>query len=144
VGLGARLLGPACGPLALLGRLRNERSVSVTQPTSSLLLRPPGATWGRGIGGSTACSPFTLVQGARGHDGGAGSHAGALGAMLAGWGPPAGTSEIRIPRWGPGRRSGEPPCRSHRGLAAWPRSSSSTLGCRRAQGCPGGGSGTQG
>jgi hypothetical protein len=36
----------------------------------------PGATWGRG----TACSPFALVQGAGGRGGGAGSHAGRLGA----------------------------------------------------------------
>jgi hypothetical protein len=46
------------------------------QPASPLLLRPPGATWG----GGTACSPFALVQGARGHDGiGVGSHTGGLG-----------------------------------------------------------------
>jgi hypothetical protein len=38
---------------------------------------------------------------------------------------------------GPGRRSGEPPRRSRRGSAAWPRSSSSALGRRRAQGCSG-------
>jgi hypothetical protein len=44
---------------------------------------------------------------------------------------------------GPGRRSSEPPCRSRRGSAAWPRSPSSTLGRRRAQECPWGGSGTQ-
>jgi hypothetical protein len=80
VGLGARLLGLACGPLALLGRLRNERPVSTTQPASSLLLRPPGATWGGGTGGGAACSPFTLVQGVGGHGGGARSHTGRLGA----------------------------------------------------------------
>jgi hypothetical protein len=28
VGLGARLLGPACGPLVLLGMLQNERPIS--------------------------------------------------------------------------------------------------------------------
>jgi hypothetical protein len=47
VGLGARLLGPACGPLALLGRLRNEQPVSATQPTLPLLLRPPRGHLGR-------------------------------------------------------------------------------------------------
>jgi hypothetical protein len=40
VGLGARLLDPASGPLALLGRLRNEQPISATQPASPLLLRP--------------------------------------------------------------------------------------------------------
>jgi hypothetical protein len=56
--------------------LRNERPVSATQPTSPLLLRPPGATWG----GGTTCSPFALVQGAGGHGGiDAGSHTGGLG-----------------------------------------------------------------
>jgi hypothetical protein len=35
MGLGARLLGPACGPLALLG---NERPISTMQPASPLLL----------------------------------------------------------------------------------------------------------
>jgi hypothetical protein len=76
VGLGAGLLGPICSLLALLGGLRNERPVSATQPASPLLLRPPGATWG----GGTACSPFSLVQGARGHGGiGTGSHTDGLG-----------------------------------------------------------------
>jgi hypothetical protein len=76
VGLGAGLLDPTCSPLALLGGLRNERPVSATQPVSPLLLRPPGATWGRG----TACSPFAFVQGAGGHGGvGAGSRTDGLG-----------------------------------------------------------------
>jgi hypothetical protein len=39
--LGARFLGPACGPLALLGRLRNERPISAMQAASPLFLRPP-------------------------------------------------------------------------------------------------------
>jgi hypothetical protein len=52
----------------------------MTQPASSLLILPPGATWGGGTGRGAACSPFTLVQGAGGHGGGAGSHAGRLGA----------------------------------------------------------------
>jgi hypothetical protein len=75
VGLGACLLGPACGPLALLGRLQNERPISVTQPASPLLLRPPRTNWG----GGAAFSPFTLVQGAGDRDGGAGGHTGGLG-----------------------------------------------------------------
>jgi hypothetical protein len=76
VGLGAGLLGPICSPLALLGGLQNERPISATQPASPLLLRPPGATWG----GGTACSPFALVQGARGRGVvGAGSHTGGQG-----------------------------------------------------------------
>jgi hypothetical protein len=75
MGLRAGLLGPTYSPLALLGGLQNERPVSATQPSSPLLLRPPGATWG----GGTACSPFALVQGAGGHGGiGAGSHTGGL------------------------------------------------------------------
>jgi hypothetical protein len=75
VGLGARLLGPAYGPLALLGRLRNERPISAMQAASPLFLRPPGATWG----GGAARSPFTLIQGAGGHSGGARSRTRGLG-----------------------------------------------------------------
>jgi hypothetical protein len=76
VGLGAGLLSPTCSPLALLGRLRNERPVRATNPVSPLLLQPLGAT----LGGGTACSPFALVQGVGGHDGiGAVSHTGGLG-----------------------------------------------------------------
>ena len=63
--------------------VRNKRSICVAQPTSPLLLRHPSAAWGRGA----TCSPFSLVQGAGGHDGGvrssgtgAGGHAGSLGA----------------------------------------------------------------
>jgi hypothetical protein len=76
MGLGAHLLDPPCGPLALLGRLRNERPISATQPASPILLRPLGANWGRGA----ACSPFTLVQGAGGRGGvGAGGRTSGLG-----------------------------------------------------------------
>jgi hypothetical protein len=76
VGLRVGLLGPTCSPLALLWGLRSERLISATQPVSPLLLRPPGATWGRG----TACSPFALVQGAGGHGRvGAASYTGGLG-----------------------------------------------------------------
>jgi hypothetical protein len=91
LGPGSRSPGPTSSPLTLLGAgllgpnegVRNKRSISVAQPTSPLLLRHPGAAWG---GGAT-CSPFALVQGARGRDGGVGSsgrdvggHAGSLGA----------------------------------------------------------------
>jgi hypothetical protein len=77
VGLGAGLLGPIYSLLALLGGLRNERSISAMQPASPLLLRPPRAAWG----GGTACSPFALVQGA-------GATSGlALGATPTGWDP---------------------------------------------------------
>jgi hypothetical protein len=55
--------------------VRDKRPISATQPPSRLLLRPSRANWGRGA----ACSPFTLVQGARGRDGGAGGHTGGLG-----------------------------------------------------------------
>jgi hypothetical protein len=89
MGLGARLLGPACGPLALLGRLRNERPINATQPASPLLLRRPGATWAEAL----LVFPLPLSKGL-------GATAGALGAAPAGWGPPAGASEIQIPQWG--------------------------------------------
>jgi hypothetical protein len=100
VALGAHLLGPACSPLALLGRLRNKRPVSAMQPTSSLLLQPPGATWAEAM----LAAPLPLSKGL-------GAMAGALGATPTGWGPPAGASEIRIPRWGsrpPGWRTATP------------------------------------
>jgi hypothetical protein len=45
---------------------------------------------------------------------------------------------------GPGHRSSEPPRRSRRGSAAWPRLPSLALDCRRARGCPGEGLGTRG
>jgi hypothetical protein len=57
---------------------------------------PPGATWG----GGTVCSFFALVQRAGNRGGGAGSPGGGAGSHAAGWGPPAGASKIRIPRWG--------------------------------------------
>jgi hypothetical protein len=63
VGLGASLLYPICNVRQKPRGLKNERPISVTQPTSPLLLRPPGATWGKG----TTCSPFALVQGVGGH-----------------------------------------------------------------------------
>jgi hypothetical protein len=34
----------AAGPMVVVGRLRNKRPVSATQPVSPLFLRPPGAT----------------------------------------------------------------------------------------------------
>jgi hypothetical protein len=99
--------------------VRNKRSICVAQPTSPLLLRHPSAAWGRGA----TCSPFSLVQGAGGHDGGvrssgtgAGGHAGSLGA-----------SNRRIGDLDPAM-----------GVPA------STLHRQRAQGCPRGGLETQG
>jgi hypothetical protein len=55
--------------------VRDKRPVGVTQPASPLFLRPPGAT----RGGGATCNPFTLVQGARGHDGSSGARTGGLG-----------------------------------------------------------------
>jgi hypothetical protein len=80
-----------------------SQRVETHQHDAAGVLSPPptpGATWGGGTGGGTACSPFTIVQGAGGHNGGVGSHTGALGATPAGWGPLAGASEIRNLRWG--------------------------------------------
>jgi hypothetical protein len=61
-----------------------------------LFLRPPGATWG----GGTACSPLALIQGTGVAAGALGATTEALGATPVDWGPPAGASKIRIPRWG--------------------------------------------
>jgi hypothetical protein len=90
VGPGAGLLGPACTPLALLGgskmsdpsARRSRRRLSSSDPPE-----PPGAE-------ALLAAPLPLSKGL-------GATAGlALGATPAGWGPPAGASEIRIPRWG--------------------------------------------
>jgi hypothetical protein len=94
MGLGACLLGPACGPLALLWRLYNERPVSATQPVSPLFLRPLERP---GVGAPAEVSlaaPLPLSKGL-------GATTGvALWAAPAGLGPPAYASEIRIPRRG--------------------------------------------
>jgi hypothetical protein len=80
--LGAGLLGPASYPLTLLGRVCNKgrvhdkRPVGATQPASPLFLRPLGAT----RGGGATCSPFDLVQGARGRGGSSGARTSGLGA----------------------------------------------------------------
>jgi hypothetical protein len=89
LGLGAGLLGPTGSPLTLLRGGMKQMTHRRGAAGVASLPSTPGATWGRG----TACSPFALVQGA-------GAAAGALGATPAGWGPPAGTSEIWIPWWG--------------------------------------------
>ena len=90
VGLGAGLLGPACSPLALLGgskmsdpsARRSLHRLSSSDPPES-----PGAE-------ALLAAPLPLSKGL-------GAAAGlALGAAPVGWGPPAGASEIRIPRWG--------------------------------------------
>jgi hypothetical protein len=133
LGLGVNLLGPASGPLTLLGgvrikgRVRDKRPISTTQPASPLFLRPPGAT----RGGGATCSPYALVQGS-----------GAGGEL---WSPHQRAGGLQPARrrsgshdGGPGRRSGKTPRRSRQGLAARPGSPSSILGRRRAQGCPGG------
>jgi hypothetical protein len=90
VGLGASLLGPTCSPLALLGgsemsdpsARRSLRRLSSSDP-----LELPGAE-------ALLAAPLPLSKGL-------GATAGlALGATPAGWGPPPGASEIRIPRRG--------------------------------------------
>jgi hypothetical protein len=84
VGLGDGLLSPTCSPLALLGGLQNERPVSVTQPTSPLLLRPPELPGAEAL----LAAPLPLSKGL-------GATVGlALGATPVGWGPPVGASEI--------------------------------------------------
>jgi hypothetical protein len=134
VGLGAGLLGPTCSPLALLG------GSEMSDPSARHSLRhlsssdPPSY-----LGRRHRLQPLYPCP--------------------RGWGP------LRDWRWephrwardlqlvhrrsrsregGPGRRSSEPPRRCRRGSTAWPRSPSSGLGHRRAQGCPGGVSGIQG
>jgi hypothetical protein len=90
MGLGAGLFGPICSLLALLGGLRNERPVSVTQPASPLLLRPPELPRAEAL----LAAPLPLSKGL-------GDMAGlALGATPTGWGPPAAAPEIRITRRG--------------------------------------------
>jgi hypothetical protein len=133
MGLGARLLCPACGPLALLGGFetsdpsarRSRRRLS-----SSDHPKPPGAE-------VLLAAPLPLSKGL-------GATAGALRATPMGWGPPASASEIRIPRWG----SRPPVWRtatlllSRVGSVA--RIAVLSPGRRKAHGCSGGGSWTQG
>jgi hypothetical protein len=90
VGLGAGLLDPTYSPLALLGGLRNERPVSVTQPASPLLLRPPELPRAE----APLVAPLPLSKGL-----GATAEL-VLRATPMGWGPPTGASKIQISRWG--------------------------------------------
>jgi hypothetical protein len=140
LGLGAGLLSPTSSPLTLLGGSEmNELSArrSRCRLSSSDPPVPPGAE-------ELPAAPLPLSKGRGAVTGALGATTGALGATPADWGPPTGASEIRIPRWGSRPPADEPPRRSHRRSAAWPKSPSSTLGRRRAQGCPRGGLGTQG
>jgi hypothetical protein len=90
VGTGASLLGPVCSPLALLGGSETSDPSarrSLRRLSSSDPLKSPGAE-------ALLAAPLPLSKGL-------GATAGlALGAAPAGWGPPAGASEIQIPRWG--------------------------------------------
>jgi hypothetical protein len=90
VGLGAGLLGPTCSPLTLLGGSEMSDSSarrSLRRLSSSDPAELPGAK-------ALLAAPLPLSKGL-----GAMARL-ALGAALAGWGPPAGASEIRIPRRG--------------------------------------------
>jgi hypothetical protein len=126
VGLGAGLLDPTSSPLALLGgsetsdpsARRSLRHLSSSDPQSYLgqghrrryrlqPLCPSPRDWGPRR--EWRCEPHRRAGDLQPAHRRSGSHGG-----------------------GPGRRSGEPPCRSRRGSAAWPRSPSSGLGHRRA------------
>jgi hypothetical protein len=150
LGLGARLLGPASGPLTLLGAgflgpnegggsETNDPSVRCSRRllSSSNISMLPGAE-------EQLAVPLPLSKGwgpRRGHEKLWRGH----------WGPrwqfgglqPA-HQRSRSRDGGPCRRSGEPRRRTRRGSAAWPNSPTSTLHRRRAQGCPRGGLETQG
>jgi hypothetical protein len=134
LGLGASLLGPASSPLTLLGgsatndssAWRSRRRLSSSDPPV-----PPRAE-------EPLAAPLPLSKGRGTAVGALAATAGTLGAAPAGWGGLQSMHQrFGSHGGGPGRRSGEPPHRSRRGLAAWPRSPSSTLDCRREQGCPG-------
>jgi hypothetical protein len=89
MGLGAHLLGPTCSPLALLGGSETSDSSArriLRRLSSSDPLELPGAE-------APLAAPLPLSKGL-------GATAGlALRATPVGWAPPAGASEIRIPRW---------------------------------------------
>jgi hypothetical protein len=125
--LGASLLGTTSSSLAFLGgsetsdpsARRGLRYLSFSDPPEL-----PGAE-------ALLAAPLPLSKEL-------GAAAGpAQGARPAGWGPPAGTPRIWIPRRGPNRRSDEPPHRYRRGSAAWPGPPFAALDHHRASGCPG-------
>jgi hypothetical protein len=144
LGLGASLLGLASSPLTLLGaRLlgpnrggfeMNDPSVrrSRRRLSSSNTPAPPRVE-------ELLAAPLPLSKGQ-------GATAEAWEALAGRWGPRRQTGGLRPARRRFGscggdlsRQSGEPPRRSRRGSAAWPKSPSSTLRRRRAQRCPRGG-----
>jgi hypothetical protein len=90
MGLGASLLGPTYSPLALLGGSKTSDPSarrSLCRLSSSDPPELPRAE-------APLAAPLPLSKGL-------GATAGlALRATPAGWGPPVGASEIRIPRWG--------------------------------------------
>jgi hypothetical protein len=133
LGLGASLLGPTSSPLTLLGGSKQMTRRHGAADIASLAPTP----WCH-LGQRNYLQPFCPCPRGGGRGGGAGSHAGRLGAS---------SRRIRDPNsvvGGPIHRSSEPSRRSRRRSAAWPGSSSSNLGHRKAQGCPRGGLGTQG
>jgi hypothetical protein len=134
MGLGAGLLGPTCSPLALLG------GFDISDPSARRSLCHLSSSEPPELPGTEAplVAPLPLSKGL-------GATAGlALGAAPAGWDLQLVHRRSESRGGGPGLRSGEPPRRCRQGSAAWPRSPSSGLGRRRAQGCSGGVSGTQG
>jgi hypothetical protein len=134
MGLEAGLLGPTCSPLALLGGSEtSDPSVrrSLRRLSSSDPPELPGAE-------APLAAPLPSSKGL-------GATTGlALRATPAGWDLQLVHRRFRSHGGGPGLWSGEPPRRCCQGSAAWPRSPSSGLGRRRAQGCSRGVSGTQG
>jgi hypothetical protein len=104
LGLGASLLGPTISPLTLLGAdllgpnggsETNDPSARCSQRrlSSSDTPAPPRAE-------ELLAAPLPLSKGRGATTEAWEALAGALGATPADWGPPAGASEIRIPRWG--------------------------------------------
>jgi hypothetical protein len=133
LGMGASLLGPTSGPLTLLGGPKQMTHRLGAASVASLPLTPRCH-----LGRRNCLQPLCPCPRGGGPRRGRSEprrHAGGLQLAHRRSGSRGG---------GPSGRSGEPLRRSRRGSAAWPRSPSSTLGHRRAQGCPRGGSGTQG
>jgi hypothetical protein len=127
VGLRAGHLGPTCSPLTLL------RGSKTSDPSARRSLRRLSSSDPPELPGAEALlvAPLPLPKG--------------LGPRWGWrWEPHQRAGDLQpVHRrsgsrgGGPDHRSGEPPRRCHRGSAAWPRSPSSGLGHRRAQGCLG-------